>query len=353
METKLVTIDREHLNDEDFKEAAELLRNGELVAFPTETVYGLGGNALDPTASARIYAAKGRPSDNPLIVHICDVKALYDLAEEVPESALKLAEKFWPGPLTMILKKSGLVPKETTGGLNTVAIRMPSDSVAAALIRISGVYIAAPSANASGRPSTTKASHCMEDLGGKIPMVLDGGAVKIGLESTIVDLTGDIPMILRPGYITIEMLRSVLPETEYDPAVLKRERNDNIVAKAPGMKYRHYAPKGNLTIFEGDLDKVCGRVAEEADRAGKEGFVTAVLCSEETRARYARGSFYLISVGTRADEESIAANLFDALRECDHLGAQKIFGESFPAEGVGQAIMNRLMKAAGYQIEQV
>ena len=353
METKLVKIDPENFREEELREAAELLRAGELVAFPTETVYGLGGNALDPAASAKIYAAKGRPSDNPLIVHICETKALYELAENVPESALKVAETFWPGPLTMILRKSSLVPKETTGGLDTVAIRMPSDPVAAALIRTSGIYIAAPSANASGRPSTTRAEHVMEDLAGRIPMILDGGAVKLGLESTIIDLTGEVPMILRPGYITREMLLTVLPRVEYDPAVLKREKNENIVAKAPGMKYRHYAPKGSLTIYEGELEQVSGRVAKEAAEAAKAGFVTAVLCSEETKASYSRGPFYVLSVGTRAEEESIAANLFDALRECDHLGAERIYGESFPAEGVGQAIMNRLMKAAGYQIEKV
>ncbi len=352
MDTKMITLDRAHLQDSDFTEAAALLQAGELVAFPTETVYGLGGDALDPSASAKIYAAKGRPSDNPLIVHICDVKALEKLASTVPEEAYLLAEKFWPGPLTMVLPKSDLVPKETTGGLSTVAIRMPSDEIARELIRISNTYIAAPSANASGRPSTTRAEHVMEDLEGRIPLILDGGPVQIGLESTIVDLTGEVPMILRPGYITLEMLSEVIPNVTYDPAVLKHEKQDNIVAKAPGMKYRHYAPKGELTIFEGDLDRVVGKVATEAYHAALEGHVVAVLCSEETRERYARGNLYLVTVGARESEESIAANLFHALRECDHLGADRIFGESFPEHGVGQAIMNRLMKAAGYRIEE-
>ena len=351
MDTRMVLLDRNHLQEEQLKEAAELLRKGELVAFPTETVYGLGGNALDPGASAKIYAAKGRPSDNPLIVHICDTDALPVLAKDIPEGAWKLAERFWPGPMTMILKKQDIVPKETTGGLETVAIRMPSDPVAAMLIRVSGLYIAAPSANASGRPSTTKASHVWEDLHGRIAMILDGGPVQIGLESTIVDLTGEKPLILRPGYITLEEIRSVLPDADFDPAVLKRERNDNIVAKAPGMKYRHYAPKGELTVFEGDLEDVVEAVRREALLKEAQGYKTAVLASEETKDRYP--GLTVLSVGKREDEAGIAACLFDTLREFDHMGAEYIFGECFRTDGVGQAVMNRLLKAAGYHIVSV
>lgn len=351
MDTRMVLLDRNNLQEEQLKEAAELLKKGELVAFPTETVYGLGGNALDPGASARIYAAKGRPSDNPLIVHICDTDALPVLAKNIPDAAWKLAEKFWPGPMTMILEKQDIVPKETTGGLNTVAIRMPSDPIAAMLIRVSGLYIAAPSANASGRPSTTKASHVWEDLHGRIAMILDGGSVQIGLESTIVDLTGEKPLILRPGYITLEDIREVLPDADFDPAVLKRERNDNIVAKAPGMKYRHYAPKGELTVFEGELEDVVQAVRKEALLKEAQGYKTAVLASEETKNRY-RG-LTVLSVGKREDEEGIAACLFDTLREFDHMGAEYIFGECFRTDGVGQAVMNRLLKAAGYHIVTV
>ena len=351
MDTRMVLLDRNHLQEEQLKEAAELLQKGELVAFPTETVYGLGGNALDPGASAKIYAAKGRPSDNPLIVHICDTDALPVLAKDIPDGAWNLAERFWPGPMTMILKKQDIVPKETTGGLSTVAIRMPSDPVAAMLIRVSGLYIAAPSANASGRPSTTKASHVWEDLHGRIAMILDGGPVQIGLESTIVDLTGEKPLILRPGYITLEEIRSVLPDADFDPAVLKRERNDNIVAKAPGMKYRHYAPKGELTVFEGDLEDVVEAVRREALLKEAQGYKTAVLASEETKDRYP--GLTVLSVGKREDEEGIAACLFDTLREFDHMGAEYIFGECFRTDGVGQAVMNRLLKAAGYHIVSV
>ena len=351
METRVIPVDREHLQSEDFAEAAQLLRDGELVAFPTETLYGLGGDALDPDASRRIYAAKGRPSDNPLIVHIADTDALPVLAEEIPQSAWELADRFWPGPLTIILRKKEIVPDATTGGLDTVAIRMPSDPVAAMLIRVSGVYIAAPSANASGRPSPTCAEHVYEDLKGRIPMILDGGSVPIGLESTIVDLTGETPLVLRPGFITIEQLREVLPTVEYDPAVVKRVKDETIVARAPGMRYRHYAPKGELTIFEGDLDRVVARVQKEAEAKLAEGYRVAVLASEETKDRY--HGLTVRSVGDREEEASVAAHLFGTLREFDSMGAEYIFGESFPEAGVGQAVMNRLMKAAGYRIVAV
>lgn len=351
MVTRMVELCRDSLTEEQLMEAAALLRAGELVAFPTETVYGLGGNALDPGASAKIYAAKGRPSDNPLIVHIADTAALPVLARDIPESAMLLAKRFWPGPMTLILKKQDIVPKETTGGLDTVAIRMPSDPIAAMLIRVSGLHIAAPSANASGRPSTTKAQHVYEDLNGRIPMILDGGSSAIGLESTIIDLTGEKPMILRPGYISIEDVKEILPDVLYDPAVLKRERNDTIVAKAPGMKYRHYAPKGELTIFEGALSDVVEAVRAHALEKVNQGYRVAILASEETKDSYEGYNVY--SVGDREDEAGIAARLFDTLREFDRMGADYIFGECFNTEGVGQAVMNRLVKAAGYHIETV
>ncbi len=349
MKTKLTALDRAHPAASAVAEAAALLQEGELVAFPTETVYGLGADALDPLAAKKIYAAKGRPSDNPLIVHIANTDALAVLAREVPASAYALAKRFWPGPLTMILKKSAAVPLETTGGLDTVALRMPSDLIARALLETSGIYIAAPSANASGRPSPTRAEHVLEDLNGKIPLILDGGPVEIGLESTIVDLTGETPLILRPGFVTLAMLREVLPEAAYDPAVLAREQKQNLVAKAPGMKYRHYAPKGKLRIFEGNLEDVVQRVRQEAFAKQREGFCVAVLASEETKDRYSE--FSVRSVGERSKEETIAANLFHTLREFDHLGADYIFGECFYQEGLGEAIMNRLLKAAGYQVE--
>ncbi len=345
--TKVIKLERESFSPEDIKEAAELLRKGRLVAFPTETVYGLGANALDETAAKRIYAAKGRPSDNPLIVHIAEMKALDELAAEVPEAARKLGEAFWPGPLTMILKKSPLVPDGTTGGLNTVAVRLPSDPIARELIRLSGVYVAAPSANASGRPSTTTAQHVYEDLNGRIDMILDGGPVSIGLESTIVDLTGNAPMILRPGYITKEQLEAVIGPVEYDKAVIAKQMQENVVAKAPGMKYRHYAPKGELTIYEGAQEAVVAAINAEITKRLSEGAVVGVLATDETATAYIGGTVY--SIGSRKDEESIAAHLYRTLREFDEIGADYIYSESFEDNPLSSAIMNRLRKAAGYR----
>ncbi|MBE5929828.1 MAG: threonylcarbamoyl-AMP synthase [Lachnospiraceae bacterium] len=348
MKTEIVKINRAQFEDRELFSAAERLRVGGLVAFPTETVYGLGGNAFDETAAARIYAAKGRPSDNPLIVHIADTDALTELAAEVPDAAYRLAEAFWPGPLTMILKKSDKVPKATTGGLDTVAIRMPADEIANALIRLSGVYVAAPSANASGRPSTTKAEHVIEDLDGKIDMIIDGGASEIGLESTIVDLTGEVPLILRPGYINAEQLAEVLGEVRFDEAVLKRSASENIVAKAPGMKYRHYAPKAPLYIVEGKSDEVIRYINAEAVKNAAEGRITGILATEETKKNYTGGMVFC--VGERANAASIAAGLFNTLRSFDETGVSVIYSESFADNPLGTAIMNRLLKAAGYHI---
>jgi len=346
-QTKLIKIDREHFSSADVEEAAKLLRAGRLVAFPTETVYGLGANALDETAAKRIYAAKGRPSDNPLIVHIAEMCALDELAAEVPKTAKLLGESFWPGPLTMILKKSSIVPDGTTGGLATVAVRLPSDPVARELIRLSGVYVAAPSANASGRPSTTTAQHVYEDLNGRIDMILDGGPVPIGLESTIVDLTGEVPMILRPGYITKEQLETVIGPVEYDKAVVAKQMQENVVAKAPGMKYRHYAPKGELTIYEGAQEAVIATINAQIMKRLSEGAVVGVLATDETVSAYVGGTVY--SIGSRKDEESIAAHLYRTLREFDEIGADYIYSESFDDNPLSSAIMNRLRKAAGYR----
>ena len=443
MKTVVKKINPENMSSEDFALAAQLLREGKLVAFPTETVYGLGGDAYDKTASARIYAAKGRPSDNPLIVHIAEIGELEKLAVNIPEEAYLLAEKFWPGPMTMILNRKDTVPKETTGGLDTVAIRMPSHPIARRLIIESGLPIAAPSANASGRPSTTKAEHVIEDLDGKIDMIIDGGSSDIGLESTIVDLTVKPALILRPGYITKEMLQEVLPDIEYDKAVLKRVRDDTIVAKAPGMKYRHYAPKGQLTIFEGEREKVIARIVSEVREKMKENLRVGILASTDYLKSYIGGIFdgeaspevqnaiaealnsgvaeagqntsealnagvaeagqntsealnvgaeevgqntsdvagtadnvenvrecvsangkqsensdifeignvVIGIVGSRNDEATIAARLFDILREYDTKKIDYIYAECFASDNLGQAIMNRLLKAAGYHIE--
>lgn len=348
MNTIIQQINPEKLETYDLSQAVEFLRNGELVAFPTETVYGLGGDALDETAARRIYAAKGRPSDNPLIVHIASVDALKVLAKDVPEVAYQLADAFWPGPLTMILKKNDIVPYETTGGLDTIAIRMPSHPVALRLIEESKVYVAAPSANLSGRPSPTTAEHVIDDMNGRIPMIIDGGSAQIGLESTIVDLVSAKPLILRPGYITKQKLEDVLTLVDYDPAVIAKEKSEVVVAKAPGMKYRHYAPQGELYIFEGPMEAVIDSIRAYAMEKLDQNQTVGIIATDETSSRYMEG--IVKSIGSRSDEEAIASHLFGILREFDHLGVSYIFSESFDDNMLSQAIMNRLLKAAGYQV---
>ncbi len=348
MNTKMIKIKEQDFSTSEFDEAAEILKNGGLVAFPTETVYGLGGDGLKEDAAKKIYEAKGRPSDNPLILHISDMEMLNKLVKEIPPRATKLAEAFWPGPLTMIMNKSEAVPYGTTGGLNTVAIRMPAHPIALELIRTSRVCIAAPSANTSGRPSPTKASHVKDDLDGKIDMIIDGGNVGIGIESTIVDLTGEVPMILRPGYITKKMLEEVVGSVEVDKAILDRQVDPNLVPKAPGMKYKHYAPKGDLTIFEGNTQAVVREINKRVDGALADGKTAGVIASSETKDAYKEGIIKII--GTRGKEVTIAQGLYSILREFDDLGVDVIYSESFSSDDLGQAIMNRLLKAAGYQV---
>ena len=351
MQTELLKIDRENFTDAYLAGAGEIIRNGGLVAFPTETVYGLGGNAFDPEAASKIYAAKGRPSDNPLIVHIWDMSGLDDVVSTVPDAAVKLAEKFWPGPMTLVMNKKSSVPDRTTGGLDTVAVRMPVDEIARALIRVSGVPIAAPSANRSGRPSTTTAAHCVEDLDGRIEMIIDGGPVDIGLESTIVDVTGDIPMLLRPGAITLEMLREVLGRVDIDPAIIGPVSED-IKPKAPGMKYRHYAPKAGLTIVMGKPADVQNKINELAAADMAAGRKVGIIATVESRNAYHNRTALKI-MGIRNDESTIAHNLFAILREFDDTGVDVIYSEGFEDSGIGRAIMNRLRKAAGYNILEV
>lgn len=397
METKRIIIeDRNHIKDEELKEAASILRSGGLVAFPTETVYGLGGNALDEDAARKIYAAKGRPSDNPLIAHVSCVEEVAPLVKEIPEAGRKLMEAFWPGPLTMIFPKSEKVPYGTTGGLDTVAIRMPDDPVANRLIALAGVPVAAPSANTSGRPSPTTADHVWQDMNGRIEMIIDGGPVGIGVESTIVDVSSAVPSVLRPGAITMEMLAEVLGEVSVDPAILGPLSAD-VRPKAPGMKYKHYAPKADLTLVEpgtgtereSGAEQVTG--AEQKNGAGQKtgaeqktgadrntgadpetgldetqlqamickvrelsrekieaGYKVGVICTDESRGCYTDGE--VRSIGARKSQASVAHNLYALLREFDDLGVDYIFSESFPKDHLGQAIMNRLSKAAGYKI---
>ena len=304
---------------------------------------------MNEDAAKKIYAAKGRPSDNPLIIHITNMKALEKIVSEVPEKAVKVAEKYWPGPLTMIFNKSDIVPYGTTGGLDTVAVRMPVDAIAREVIDAGGGYIAAPSANTSGRPSPTTAQHVAEDLTGRVDMIVDGGAVEIGVESTILDMTVEPPMILRPGAITKEMFEEVIGEVTIDRTLIRPDSRQ--VPKAPGMKYRHYAPKADLTVVEGSpkavQEKICALV-EEKIRAGEK---VGVIATEESIKAYPEG--IVKCIGTRADEESIARHLFAVLREFDDCGVTYIYSEAFDTPQMGQAIMNRLMKAAGQKKIQV
>lgn len=328
---------------EDLERAASILRQGGLVAFPTETVYGLGGNGLSPEASGKIYAAKGRPSDNPLILHISRREELSPIVKEISPAAEKLMEAFWPGPLTLIFEKSKIVPRATTGGLGTVAVRMPEHEGARQLICAAGVPVAAPSANLSGRPSPTTAEHVREDLDGKIDAVIDGGAVGIGLESTIIDLTEEIPVILRPGYITKEMAADVIGEVRVDPGLAGPDVS--VKPKAPGMKYRHYAPKAKMTIVDGEMTQMIHKIKEMA--ASYEDDKVGILAADETKNMYTHGQ--VVSAGSRADK-TIGGGLYGALRRFDKLGVEVIFSESFSAEDKSEAIMNRLLKAAGQNI---
>lgn len=332
------------------EKAGEIIKRGGLVAFPTETVYGLGGDALNPESSRKIYAAKGRPSDNPLIVHICDFEDIYKIADYIPEAAKRLAKKFWPGPLTMIFKKKDIVPKETTGGLDTVAIRFPSHPVAKAFIKAAGGFVAAPSANLSGRPSPTTGEHVYEDMNGRIEMIIDSGPCDIGLESTIVDFTQDVPMMLRPGYVNEEMLKRELDELDKDPAVFGNTLTD-AAPKAPGMKYRHYAPKGNLSIVSGSSENVREYI-KKSIASEKSGKRVGVLCGHENAMQYKEADF-VGDIGSRDKEEEIAGRLYDLLRKCDEEDIDVIYSEEFDTPRLGLAIMNRLIKAAGHTIINV
>lgn len=353
METITVKIGEGQPEAEPIRLAGQIIRNGGLVAFPTETVYGLGGDALNPDSSRKIYEAKGRPSDNPLIVHICRWEDIYKIADPVPEEAHQLAKAFWPGPLTMVLKKTALVPKETTGGLSTVAVRFPADARALAFIEAAGGFVAAPSANASGRPSPTLARFVREDMDGRIEMILDGGEVGIGLESTIVDLTGEEPMILRPGFVTKEMLEEVLHTVEVDQTIL--DINCRLRPKAPGMRYQHYAPKGTLSIVEGECRDVARTICERSRAAKAEGERVGIIATDETLAHYLADSLAdsIKSVGSRSDEAAVGRSLYRILREFDDEGMTVMFTESFAEKGFGQAIMNRLLRAAGHRVESV
>ncbi|MGV3488730.1 MAG: L-threonylcarbamoyladenylate synthase [Tuberibacillus sp.] len=342
MKTKVWKIDADRPNlaaSKDIEEAAAFIRDGELVAFPTETVYGLGANALSEEAVKKIYEAKGRPSDNPLIVHISELDQMKRIAREVPDAAEKLIKAFWPGPLTVIVPVSDAVAETVTAGLDTVGIRMPSHPVSQALITAAGVPIAAPSANLSGKPSPTEAEHVYEDMNGRIAGILDGGPTGVGVESTVVDTTSEPVTILRPGGITREQLESVLGEVSSDPALTQKDA----APRAPGMKYRHYSPKAPVQLVPAGLAEMKNLVAE----AKSEGKSVGVLITEENADEFRNMADVISVVGNRTNLETVAQGLYNALRRFDHYNIDIIFSETFPAEGIGEAIMNRLSKAAG------
>lgn len=355
METIIVKIDNLEENKDYISKAADIIKRGGLVGFPTETVYGLGADALNETAAAKIYAAKGRPSDNPLIAHIADISMLKPLVKEIPDKAKILIDKFWPGPMTLIFHKSDAVPKGTTGGLETVAVRMPDNEIARALIKAAGTSIAAPSGNLSGKPSPTIAEHMIDDMDGRIDMIIDGGMVGMGLESTIVDMTCEPPMILRPGFITKEMIEKTIGRVEYDKAIFQKPE-EGVRPKAPGMKYRHYAPAGEFTMYEGETDAVAREITAQALIKCKQGYRVGIITTNQHQNLYRDLTAENIEVVTIGDEErpeTIANNLYKVLRDFDKNGTGYIYGETFSENNLGQAIMNRLTKAAGYNIIRV
>lgn len=352
METIILKVDefKPEQNIAEIKQAAGIIKAGGLVAFPTETVYGLGANALDKEAVKKIYLAKGRPSDNPLIAHISDISQLYPLVEEVLPKAQKLIDSFWPGPLTLIFKKSQIVPAETSGGLDTVAVRFPENKVAQLLISNSGVPVAAPSANSSGKPSPTRASHVEYDLMGKIDAIIDGGHCEFGLESTIVDVSTDKPCLLRPGSITCEMIKDVVGNINVDKAVVEKLSLGE-KPKAPGMKYTHYSPTAKVTIVSGELTQVAKTINQLMDADIKNGIKAGVIATVQTKEEYLQGE--ILVIGDRQRPETIGANLFKILRKCDYKEIDHVYVEGFEETELGLAIMNRLKKAAGYDIINV
>lgn len=349
MKTKLAKIKDVEKDISIIELAAEVIKNGGTVAFPTETVYGLGANALDETSVGKIFEAKGRPQDNPLIVHVAS-KKIDNLVEEVPEVAKKLINKFWPGPLTIILKKKDIIPNRTSANLNSIGIRMPNNEIALKLIELSKLPLAAPSANISGRPSPTEFERCVEDLEGKVDFILGGEKSEVGVESTIVDCTVYPPVILRPGGVTLEMLKEIDENIEIDEAIKGKPR-EGLKPKAPGMKYRHYAPKAKLKIIKGNTKKTIEKIEEIVQNYRDNQKKVAIITTEENKTKF--NNEIIISLGSEKNLEEIAKNLFETLRFCDDLKVDLILCQAFEEEGVGLAIMNRLNKASGFDITEV
>lgn len=344
MKTEICYIGEE--DRDTIMKAAKIIKEGGIVAFPTETVYGLGANALNTNAVEKIFEAKGRPQDNPLIVHVADFD-IYKYVKEVPKKAKLLMDAFWPGPITIILKKSDLIPDRVTAGLDSVGLRMPENRIARTLIQYSGFPIAAPSANISGKPSPTSIEHCILDLNGKVDMIIGGDRCSVGIESTVVDATSEEIIILRPGAITEEMIHEVSKSTSIDPAVMKKP-DKNLKPRAPGMKYRHYAPKAPMVVIIGDDEDVIQYINDKIKIHNQKNLKVGVMAVEENIKRY--DTNYKVSLGTKKNPGIIAANLFDCLREFDKIDVDYIYSEGFSEQGLGLAIMNRLKKAAGYNI---
>ncbi|WFA08683.1 L-threonylcarbamoyladenylate synthase [Tissierella sp. Yu-01] len=349
MNTKVLEIDKDNIDKGSIIEAANMIRAGKLVAFPTETVYGLGADGLNKTAVKGIFQAKGRPQDNPLILHIHSIEQIFPLVKEIPELTYECMKKFWPGPLTILFKKSELVPDIITAGLDTVAIRMPDHPIAVELLRESNTPIAAPSANLSGKPSPTNAEHVIEDLTGKVDMIIDGGDTGVGLESTVLDVSGNCPMILRPGGVTLEDLREIIPDIIQDLGTIKED--EKIVPKSPGQKYRHYAPKADMFVYTGKIDSIVDKIKEQANLLIKEGKKVGIMATEETKDNYIQGT--VLVVGSRENKNTIATNLFKTIRLFDDNNVDVILAEGVETDHIGTAIMNRMMKASSGKIKKI
>lgn len=341
MQTKILRVNPRNPSISQIRQAAKTIRSGDVVAFPTETVYGLGANALDSKSVRKIFAAKGRPSDNPLIVHISDITEIGILADNIPNMAYDLMERFWPGPLTLVLKKSKIVPKIVTGGLDTVAIRMPKNEIAQAIIREAGVPVAAPSANVASRPSPTMAKHVREDLAGKISMIIDGGPTKIGIESTVVDLSKKTPMLLRPGSVTIEQLREIVGAVKIHPIIFGKKTKT--IHRSPGMKYRHYSPSAKIILVEGT--KANQKISQLLHQYKSQGMQVGILSMEKSHTKSDLTRF----IGS--NPSTIAANLFKSFREFDEKKIDIILAQGISQKGLGLGIMNRLGKAAYKKIK--
>ncbi|MBS3922024.1 MAG: threonylcarbamoyl-AMP synthase [Nitrosarchaeum sp.] len=342
MQTKVIKINPKNPEISKIRQAAKIIKSGNLVAFPTETVYGLGANALDSKSVKKIFVAKGRPSDNPLIVHISDIADLKMLVEHIPSIAYELIERFWPGPLTLVLKKSKKVPKITTGGINTVAVRMPKNKIAKSLIKEAGVPLAAPSANISGRPSPTVSKHVYDDLNGKISMIIDGGKTKIGIESTVIDLSRKIPLLLRPGAVTLEQLQGIIGKVAIHPTI--QERKSKAIHRAPGMKYRHYSPNAKIILIEGAKDKVKEKTLQLLSQYKKQGKKIGIITANK---RYKSDMTVLLGNNL----EKISSKLFKTFREFDSKKIDIILVQGISRKGLGLGIMNRVGKAAYKKIK--